>query len=175
MREDESPGSSNARRGTSDGALFISSRFRYNNNMANNPVKAKSNKKLVYLNYFSLWGLFLFWASFFFGELGSQYFSYTSFKGCYNNCSDSKFACPDEYCAPVLVVPVWVHIAANLIFLLSLICAFVGLVSAIRSVAVAKNNKGINKRSFIYSIYSAFLAAFIHIVAMVSMLLLFWV
>ena len=138
-------------------------------------MKAKSNKKLVYLNYFSLWGLLLFWASFFFGELGSDYFSYTSFKGCQNNCSDIMFACPDVYCAPVLVVPVWVHIVANLIFLLSLICAFVGLMSAIRSVAVAKNNKGINKRSFIYSIYSAFLAAFIHIVAMVPMLLLFWV
>ena len=164
-------GSSNARRGTSDGALFISSRFRYNNNMANNPVKAKSYKKLVYLNYFSLWGLVLFWASFLFGEIGSDYFSY--FKGCQNNCSDSKFACPDEICAPVLVVPVWVHIVANIGFLLSLIFAVIGLVSAIRSVVVAKKNKGINKRSVVISIYSAFLAAFIHVVALVFMLPLF--
>ena len=138
-------------------------------------MKAKSNKKLVYLNYFSLWGLFLFWASFFFGELGSQYFSYTSFKGCQNNCSDSKFACPDVYCAPVLVVPVWVHIVANIGFLLSLIFAVIGLVSAIRSVVVAKKNKGINKRSFVISIYSAFSAAFIHVVVLVLMLPLFWV
>lgn len=141
-------------------------------------MEAKSNKKLVYLNYFSLWGLLLFWASFFFGELGSQYFSYSSYSGCDRDCTRSGSlleACTQVFCEPVVVVPVWVHIVANLIFLLSLICAFVGLMSAIRSVAVAKNNKGNNKRSFIYSIYSAFLAAFIHIVAMVPMLLLFWV
>lgn len=135
-------------------------------------MKVKGNKKIVYLNYFSLWGLVLFWASFLFGEIGSDYFSYTSFKDCHNYCNDSKFACPDLYCAPVLVVPVWVHIVANIVFLLSLIFTVIGLVSAIRSVVVAKN-KGINKRSFVISIYGAFLVAFIHVVALVLMLPLF--
>lgn len=85
------------------------------------------------------------------------------------------FACPDVYCVPVLVVPVWVHIVANIGFLLSLIFVVIGLVSAIRSVVVAKKNKGINKRSFVISIYSAFLAAFIYVAALVLMLPLFWV
>lgn len=123
-------------------------------------------------------GLALVLGEFFLWRTWFAIFSYSSYSGCDRDCTRSGSlleACPQVFCEPVVVVPVWVHIVANLIFLLSLICAFVGLMSAIRSVAVAKNNKGINKRSFIYSIYSAFLAAFIHIVAMVSMLPLFWV